>query len=289
MLLHSRVIRGLLFNMLHKFSGYKKPPACLTALKFIDPDHFITNGNGPQITLILHPDGTGGADIGAGTAPDADPFYGNDKTVPPSIRQLEGTDTHNLLADPNAQTATDTAISQGAQRHSVSFRQIPDSFGLGCHGEQVLKSKASRFFNIFALCLYHETFSGLYDTGKQNFWFSRSIQHLNTAQFTGPNRLEGLMVTEGGNLNAVFPHHLQEGLAFNGFIWRAIDIDVEDFCHFFLIFECPDTILRKTKGSLSFQGHLYEGFRIIFDRIRVSDNTVKTHVTVHMRLPVVIL
>jgi hypothetical protein len=181
MFFHRCVVRGLLFNMLHEFPGGKKTPACLTTLQLIDTDHFITNGNGPQITLILHMDGTGGADIDTGTAPDADPFYGNYKAVPSPILQFEGPDTHNLPTDPNAQTATNTAIGNRTQRYTVIFRQSPDSSGLGRHGQQMMKSKTSCLFNTFALGPYIQAFSDLYDAGKQNFRFSRPAQHLNAA------------------------------------------------------------------------------------------------------------
>jgi hypothetical protein len=56
-----------------------------------------------------------------------------------------------------------------------------------------------------------------------------------------------------------------------------------------LIFQETQAILRKPVGPFSVQGHLYEGFRIVLDRIRVGDDAVKAHVTVQMRLPVFIL
>jgi len=181
MLLHSRVVSGLHFNMPHEFLGGKKPPACFTTLKHIDPDHFIANGNGPYATLVFHLNSASGTDIGAGTTPDAEPFFGNNKTHTITVSHCEGRDIHNFPTDMDTQTATNAAIGNRAQRHAIGFRQVSDPFGLRRHGKQVPEGDSPRFFNPFTLCLYYQPLPGLQNTGKQNPRFSGTTQNFNAA------------------------------------------------------------------------------------------------------------
>ena len=59
--------------------------------------------------------------------------------------------------------------------------------------------------------------------------------------------------------------------------------------HFFLLFQGAKTILGKPVGSLSIKGHLDERVRIVFDRIRVSDDAMSADQFVHILLPALIM
>jgi len=198
----------------------------------------------------------GGADIGTGSASDAQPFGGNHVTVFPPFFHFESTRSHHLFAYPAAQSATRTSIGYGAGRDIEITRNLQQDLSPRGPGQQPLKSLRSGLFHEFAFCINFKTVSNLEYTRKQDPGLARPALDLNGAKLAGADGSKRFMIADRGHPDALGPQDLQDGDSLHRLTGLSINMDF----HVFQWNPCSSSTDLHLKEAISFKIKKGENF-----------------------------
>jgi hypothetical protein len=130
-----------------------------------------------------------------------------------SINEADGSNANNFLAGSHAQTAKDAIIllhPKAGLIHTEFTRESLDQRDMLSRGHEQLHGKSSRLQDRFRVGSDHKTVRTGMSTGSYQPPPSGGI-HLNNTQTARCKWLQGFMVAQGRDTNAVFSCHLENG------------------------------------------------------------------------------
>ena len=134
-------------NMFQKFWGCIELSAALTSFQRMPSDDLVPYFDRSDVFVVFSHDHFCRTDIRASTASYAEALDGHDIIRTISFFHFKRAGSHNFFAHPDAQVTADTSVWRGARIDIVGSRKCNNSFGLGRHLQQILKSPCSGFFN----------------------------------------------------------------------------------------------------------------------------------------------